>query len=44
LIPRNTRADEDAFDARARRLAAGSSMHLRRVYSDDNTDTRVATK
>ncbi len=42
LFPRNTWADEEAYDARARRLAADFSAHFDRAYGDKNIDPAIA--
>ena len=42
LFPRNTWEDKDAFDARARKLAADFSAHFDKTYGGSNIDPAVA--
>ncbi len=42
LFPRNTWVDEDAYDARARKLASDFCAHFDAAYGDKNIDPAVA--
>jgi len=42
LFPRNTWADGDAYDARARKLASDFSAHFDKAYGDKNIDPAIA--
>jgi len=42
LFPKNTWADKDAYDTRARKLAADFCAHFDKAYGDKNIDPAVA--
>lgn len=42
LFPRNTWADQEAYDARARKLARDFGAHFDKAYGDKNIDPTVA--
>jgi phosphoenolpyruvate carboxykinase (ATP) len=44
LLPRNTWANKDAYDARAQRLADDFSAHFDRAYGEKNIDRAVAAQ